>query len=139
MKQKLVKFYIKYTIHKPVLFIFVIAVGLFSILCLSFTTKTNVISTYDCYIENGIVYVSKKIETQLDVIYLYSDRNEAVYMCSVIKTQIIDDVTSFELSKEEGIVNLQDWNMQKMKIDIPCEEMTLFKRVFIKGGRVYNE
>ena len=82
---------------------------------------------------NSIV-INAEIDAAPDKIYVYENRNEAVYLINVKNMERKDDATMlfidsgtefFELSAAENI-----------KIDIPIGEITLFERVFLKGGKI---
>lgn len=134
MNNKFINTYVKYTAKKPILFFTMIIIGVLSIIILSLSTKTSVVITSDGVVNDYSITVSGKVDSYTDFIYTYNDRNDQVYIVKISETVHEGEQTIFFLKgNNEYIVAM---NQQEIKIDIPVREMTIFERVFLKGGKV---
>ena len=134
MSKRFINAYVKYVAKKPILFFAMIGIFVFSILYVSLTTKTSLIQTYDgTMIENSIV-VNAEIKTAPDKIYVYENRNEAVFRVSVTNIDHNNRTTTFFLNDGTELSKISEAEM--IKIDIPIGEISLFERIFLKGSKV---
>lgn len=134
MKKRFIKFYIKYTTKIPILFFSVILFGVMTIVSLSLLTKTSVIISSDCVINNCSIIVDGKIESHTGFIYVYSDRNEQIYSVEVYETNYENNKTIFLVKGNHEFIS--DMNKKEIKVDIPIREITILERVFLKGGKI---
>lgn len=134
MSKKFINTYVKYTAKKPILFFAMILVGVLSIVILALTTKTIVIFTGDGVVDGYSIVVNGNIDTYTGFIYAYSDRNERMYSVEIFETIHEEEQTIFLLKGNDEYISTM--NQKEIKIDIPIREMTIFERVFLKGGKV---
>ena len=135
MNKKFVNTYVKYTAKKPLLFFAMILVGVLSITILALSTKTSLMLSANGVVNGySIVFNGEADSSYTGFIYVYSDRNEGVYSVEVLKTIHEKEQTIFLLDDNNGYISTM--NQQEIKIDIPIREMTIFERVFLKGGKV---
>lgn len=134
MNKKFINAYVKYTAKKPILFFAMIFIGVFSILILSFSTKTSIVFTSDGVVNDHSIMVSGKVDSYTGFIYAYNDRNDQVYSVEISETVHAGEQTIFLLKGDNEYITAM--NQQEIKVDIPMREMTIFERVFLKGGKV---
>jgi hypothetical protein len=136
MGKRFINTYIKYTAKKPILFFVMIGVFVFFILFIALTTRTSLIQKYDGAMTGNTIVVSAVIKTKPDVIYVYENRNEAVFLLSVTGIVNNDDSTIFFVNGNAELSEITDAEI--IKFDIPVGEISLFERVFLKGGKVHG-
>ena len=134
MGKRFINTYIKYTAKKPILFFAMIGVFIFFIFYVSLTTKTSLIQSYDGTMAGNTIVINVEIDTALDKIYVYENRNEAVYIINIKNMECTDNTTILFIDNETELHELSA--TENIKIDIPISEITLFERVFLKGGKV---
>lgn len=134
MKNYFINTYVKYTAKKPILFIAMIFIGVFSIIILSLSTKTSVVLTSDGVVDDRSIVVFGKMDSHTGFIYAYNDRNDQVYSVEISETVYEEGETIFILKGDNEYIATM--NQQEIKVDIPIREMTIFERVFLKGGKV---
>lgn len=65
-------------------------------------------------------------------VYVYENRNEAVYKVKIEPEMVRQENNSLEISVNQlGFIPQSD----SVNIDIPIQEITLFRRVFLQGGK----
>lgn len=134
MGKRFINTYIKYTAKKPVLFFAMIGMFLFLILFVSLTTKTSLIQSYDGTIARNTVVINAVINTTPENIYVYENRNEAVYLMNVKNMERMNNTTMLFVDSDAEFLELSA--TENIKIDIQIGEITLFEHVFLKGGKV---
>lgn len=137
MSKKLINTYVTYTSKKPLIVISVILLGMFLILYMTLSTKTNIIKTYNGSISGNSVTISAKLDKIPDMLYIYKDRNEAIYSVKVVNAEHKAKATVIAVSTDSQTVPFKE--SDHIKVDIPIGEITLFERVFLKGGKSNNE
>lgn len=134
MGKRFINTYIKYTAKKPILFFVMIGVFVFFILFVSLTTKTSLVQSYEGIMSGDTIVINAEINTAPEKIYIYENRNEAVFLINVKSMEYEDNSTMLFVDNDAGLLGLSD--AKNIKIDIPVGEITLFERVFLKGGKV---
>ena len=134
MGKRFINTYIKYTAKKPILFFLMIGVFLFFIFFISLTTKTSVIKSYDATIAGNTIVINAEIDSAPDKIYVYVNRNEAVFLINVKSINRTNNKTVLIIDNEVELHEL--FSVENITIDVPVSEMTLFERVFLRGGKV---
>lgn len=134
MKNNFINTYVKYTTKKPILFFAMIFIGVISIIILSLSTKTSVVLTSDGVVNDRSIVVSGKMDSYTGFIYAYNDRNDQVYSVEIFETVHIGEQTVFLLKGDNEYITTM--NQREIKVDIPMREMTIFERVFLKGGKI---
>lgn len=128
---KIANTYVKYTVKKPVLFFLLIFVSVGLILLLSITTKTNLFLTCDASIDRDKIIVDGLVESCTGQLYVYDNREERIYPVAISRTVQDGGTTIFYITDTEALVNLP----REVKADIPADEISLFERIFIRGGK----
>ena len=134
MGKRFINTYIKYTAKKPILFFLMIGVFLFFIFFISLTTKTSVIKSYDATIAGNTIVINAEIDSAPDKIYVYVNRNEAVFLINVKSINRTNNKTVLIIDNEVELHEL--FSVENITIDVPVSEITLFERVFLRGGKV---
>jgi len=134
MGKRLINTYIKYTAKKPILVFATIGVFMFLIFFISLTTKTSLIQSYEGTITENTIVINAKVEITPENIYIYENRNEAVYLINVKKIDNTENLTIIFVDNDTVVFEMTE--SRNIKIDIPIGEITLFERVFLKGGKV---
>ncbi|MCL2813613.1 MAG: hypothetical protein FWD23_03340 [Oscillospiraceae bacterium] len=132
MNKRFINTYIKYTAKKPVLFFAMIGIFVFFILFISLTTKTSLIQSYNGLIFGDTIVVNAELKTVPESIFVYVNRNEAVYLINIKSMEHEDNSTILFIdnNEEHGLAAAEN-----IKIDIAVGEITLFERIFLKGGK----
>ncbi len=132
MKKQSANLYVKMTAKNPFLFLSLILISVLILLGVTLTTKVDVIETYDAKFENNTIHIENVDYDSLHEIYVYENRNEAVYKIQVEQEMIKKDSNFIEI-----LVKDLDFEPQAeyVKVDIPVREITLFRRVFLQGGK----
>ena len=134
MGKRFINTYVKYVVKKPILFFAMIGVFVFLILFVSLTTKTSLIQSYEGLIFGDTIVINAEINTVPENIYVYENRNEAVYLVNIKSMEHEDNSTVLIIGNNTELHGLPA--AENIKIDIPVDEITLFERVFLKGGKV---
>ena len=134
MSKKIIDAYVKYTAKKPILFFAMIVIGVLSIFILSLSTKTSVVVSNDGIVNSYSVTINGEIDSYTGFIYVYNDRNDRVYSIEISETIHKNGQTIFFTEDENEYISTI--NQQKIKVDVPIREVTIFERVFLKGGRM---
>ncbi len=130
--KKIESLYFKYTVKKPILFFAVIAFNVILIMIIAFLTKTSEVITCEAIIEGNHVIVFDNVESHTGYIYVYSDRNEHVYCIEVAQKKAENGGTVFYPITQEDFALLDKNNIHA---DVPIEEISLFERIFMRGGK----
>ena len=132
MRKKYANLYVKMTAKSPFLFLILILISTIFLLGVTLTTKVDVIETYEAKVENNQICIQNRNDITLDEIYVYENRNEAVYKVIIEPEMIRQESNSLEIPVNElGFIPLSD----SVNIDIPIRKITLFRRVFLQGGK----
>lgn len=132
MRKKYANLFVKMTAKSPLLFLLLILLSVLFLFGVTLTTKVDVIKTYNVKIENDKICIQNASDFMPDEVYVYENRNEAVY-----KVKIEPEMVSWENNSLEISVNQLSFIPQSdyVYIDIPIQKITLFRRVFIQGGK----
>lgn len=133
MNKKLANLFVQITAKHPLPFIGCIVLGVGFILSLTLSTNVSVISTYDGSVKSGNIIIEHRVSDLRDKIYVYTNRNEAVYSIEITEDNVKygSNLTIIQL---EG--NIDSVTTDKVKVDITIGKTTLFERVFLKGGKI---
>lgn len=134
MNKKYINTYVKYTVKKPILFFAMIIINIFLIISLSLSTKTSVMLTIDGVVYDRSIVVSGKVDLDTGFIYAYNDRNDQVHSVEISETFYEEGKTIFLLKGDNEYIATM--NQCEIKVDIPVREITIFERVFLKGGKI---
>lgn len=132
MRKKYANLYVKMTAKSPLLFLMLILISIIFLFGVTLTTKVDVIKTYKVKIQNNKICIQNVNEITWNEVYVYENRNEAVYKVKIEPEMIRQENNSLEISVNQlGFIPQSD----SINIDIPIQEITLFRRVFIQGGK----
>lgn len=132
MKKKSANLYVKMTAKSPLLFLFLILISIIFLFGVTLTTKVDVIKTYKVKVENNKICIRNVNDITMNEVYVYENRNEAVYKVKIQPEMLRQENNSLEISVNElGFIPQSD----SVNIDIPIREITLFRRVFLQGGK----
>ena len=132
MRKKYANLYVKWTAKNPLLFLILILVSIIFLFGVTLTTEVDVIETYNVKIENNKICIQGINDISLNEVYVYENRNEAVYKVIIAPEMVRQERDSLEISVDElGFIPQSD----SVSIDIPIGKITLFRRVFIQGGK----
>ena len=96
------------------------------------TTKVDVIKTYNIKIENDKICIQNASGIMPDEVYVYENRNEAVYKIKIEPEMVSRENNSLEISVNQlSFIPQSDY----VYIDSPVQKITLFRRVFVQGGK----
>lgn len=131
MKKKSANLYVKLTAKSAILFVLLILLSVTFILYITINTKVDVVRTYEGRIEGNQIIINNIRHYKLDKIYVYVNRNESVYTVDINKNLTFDNncmIIDYDVDKFQFTSNL-------VKVDIPIKKVTLFERVFMRGGK----
>ena len=132
MRKKYANLYVKMTAKSPILFLLLILISIIFLFGVTLTTKVDVIETFKVKVENNKICIQNVSNITLNEIYVYENRNEAVYKVKIEPEMVRQENNSLEISVNQlGFIPQSD----SVNIDIPIREITLFRRVFIQGGK----
>ncbi len=132
MRKKYANLYVKMTAKSPLLFLFLILISTIFLFGVTLTTKVDVIETYKAKVENNKICIQDVYDITLTEVYVYENRNEAVYKVIIEPEMVSQGNNSLEISVNElGFIPQSDF----VNIDIPIRKITLFRRVFLQGGK----
>jgi hypothetical protein len=118
----------------PFLGFVVLGIGL--LLSLMLNTKISVIKTYCAQVVQTESQTAVMIGTDdiMDAIgYIYSNKNEAVYTVSIVKTENASQQTLLYFD-DNGQKALNALSGKELFIDIPQRKESLLYQIFVKGG-----
>lgn len=133
MKKQTTNKYVKLIVKSPCVFLGLILLCIVALLYITLSTTVDVVKTYEARIEDNRIII---LESGPDIprnIYIYEDRDKVVYHLEIEPSDVIkyDDYNL--------IIPLGDFAIERgcdfVKVDIPIKEITLFRRVFLQGGR----
>ena len=133
MNKRLINTYVKYTAKKPILFFAMIIIFLFVIISLTLSTKTNVIIIREGTVDDNIIIINGIYSSHAGRLYVYTNRNEAVHHITIAETIHQYGKTFFVF---EDNVEFLGKIEQQISVDIPVREITIFERLFLRGGRI---
>lgn len=132
MTKKHANLYVKMTVKSPLLFLMLILISIIFLFGVTLTTKVDVIKTYKVKIQNNKICIQNVNEITRNEVYVYENRNEAVYKVKIEPEMIRQENNSLEISVNQlGFIPQSD----SVNIDVPIQEITLFRRVFLQGGK----
>lgn len=132
MRKKYANLYVKMTAKSPLLFLVLILISTIFLFGVTLTTKVDVIETYRAKVENNKICIQDVYDITLTEVYVYENRNEAVYKVIIEPEMVSQETNSLEISVNElGFIPQSDF----VNIDIPIRKITLFRRVFLQGGK----
>ena len=132
MKKKYANLFVKMTAKSPLLFLILILISIIFLFGVTLTTKVDVIETYKVQVENDTIRIQNINDITFDEVYVYENRNEAVYKVIIEPEMIRQENNSLEISVNElGFIPQSDF----VNVDIPIRKVTLFRRVFLQGGK----
>lgn len=132
MRKKYANLYVKMTAKSPLLFLILILISTIFLFGVTLTTKVDVIETYKAKVENNQIYIQDVNDITMNEVYVYENRNEAVYKVIIEPEMFRQESNSLEISVNElGFIPQSD----SVNIDIPIRKITLFRRVFLQGGK----
>ena len=134
--KKLANTYVKYVAKKPVLFLGLLIVSVAIIMILTLTTKTNLVVTYDAVIDEECIRVNDAVTPCKNFLYVYSNRNEYVYRIEMTDRHYDEDSTTFSVIITDELTQLKQ---QDIQVDIPVKEISLFERIFLRGGKANEQ
>jgi hypothetical protein len=132
MRKKYANLYVKLTAKSPFLFLILILISIVFLFGVTLTTKVDVIETCNVKVENNKICIQNVTDIMLDEVYVYENRNEAVYKVKIEPEMVRQENNSLEISVNElGFIPQSDF----VNVDIPIQQITLFRRVFLQGGK----
>ena len=132
MRKKYANLYVKMTAKSPLLFLILILISIIFLFGVTLTTEVDVIETYKVKVENNKICIQNVNNLTLNEVYVYENRNEAVYKVKIEPEMVRQENNSLEISVNElGFIPQSD----TVNIDIPIRKITLFRRVFLQGGK----
>lgn len=132
MRKKTANLFVKMTAKSPLLFLGLILLSVVIILYITLTTEVDVIQTYDAKVEGNTLMISQVNRQNLSKLYVYENRERAVYCLEPEEGDIDWDGTGMLVSLEEPFFEPET---DFVKVDIPVRKISLFRRVFLQGGK----
>ncbi len=132
MRKKYANLYVKITAKSPLLFLILILISTIFLFGVTLTTKVDVIETYKAKFENNQICIQDVNDITMNEVYVYENRNEAVYKVIIEPEMFRQESNSLEISVNELEFIPQS---DSVNIDIPIRKITLFRRVFLQGGK----
>lgn len=132
MRKKYANLYVKMTAKSPLLFLLLILISIIFLMGVTLMTTVDVIKTYNVKVENNKICVQDIGDIVPDEVYVYENRNEAVYKVMIKPEMVSQEKDSLEISVNDlGFIPQAD----SVNIDVPLRKITLFRRVFLQGGK----
>lgn len=132
MRKKRANLFVKLTAKSPLLFLLLIFISIIFLFGVTLTTKVDVIETYNAKVENNKICVQNVTDLPENEVYIYENRNEAVYKVITEPEMFSQENNSLEIPLNKlGFIPQSD----SVKIDISIQKITLFRRVFLQGGK----
>jgi len=120
------------TAKSPLLFLLLILISIIFLMGVTLMTTVDVIKTYNVKVENNKICVQDIGDIVPDEVYVYENRNEAVYKVMIKPEMVSQENNSLEISVNDlGFIPQAD----SVNIDVPLRKITLFRRVFLQGGK----
>ena len=109
-----------------------ILISIIFLMGVTLMTTVDVIKTYNVKVENNKICVQDIGDIVPDEVYVYENRNEAVYKVMIKPEMVSQEKDSLEISVNDlGFIPQAD----SVNIDVPLRKITLFRRVFLQGGK----
>lgn len=132
MRKKRANLFVKLTAKSPLLFLLLIFISIVFLFGVTLTTKVDVIETYNAKVENNKICVQNVTDLPENEVYIYENRNEAVYKVITEPEMFSQENNSLEIPLNKlGFIPQSD----SVKIDISIQKITLFRRVFLQSGK----
>lgn len=132
MRKKYANQFVKMTAKSPLLFLILILISITFLFGVTLTTKVDVIRTYKVKVENNKICIRDVNDIPWNEVYVYENRNEAVYKVKIEPEMVRQESNSLEISVNQlGFIPQSDF----VNIDVPIQKITLFRRVFLQGGK----
>lgn len=132
MRKKRANLFVKLTAKSPLLFLLLIFISIIFLFGVTLTTKVDVIETYNAKVENNKICVQNVTDLPENEVYIYENRNEAVYKVITEPEMFSQENNSLEIPLNKlGFIPQSD----SVKVDISIQKITLFRRVFLQGGK----
>lgn len=132
MRKKYANLYVKMTAKSPLLFLLLILISIIFLMGVTLMTTVDVIKIYNVKVENNKICVQDIGDIVPDEVYVYENRNEAVYKVMIKPEMVSQENNSLEISVNDlGFIPQADY----VNIDVPLRKITLFRRVFLQGGK----
>ena len=132
MRKKTANLFVKLTAKSPLLFLGLILLSVVIILYITLTTEVDVIQTYDAKVQGNTLMISQVNRQNLSKLYVYENREKAVYCLEPEEEEIEWSTTGVKVYPGEDFF---DWETDSVKVDIPVRKISLFRRVFLQGGK----
>ena len=137
MKFSIEKFSIKYIVKKPIIYFLTVFMGISLFVSLTLTTQVPIMKTYIAKIDIGkdkivLILADELVYRSMDTIYFYIDKELSVYK---ICDYSFSDKGIIVTNTSEMASIIQNCNTSSVNIDIKQGEISLFKQIFIKGGK----
>lgn len=125
-------------IKKPYLFFLFVLIGISIILFLLLTTEVPVINTYAANIQKSqeqyLLSCDEAIfGSNFDTIYLYKDKNEAMYKIS--NYMVLNENQVLVRPLDDSILAIIDETINEINVEMSSHNITLFEAIFMKGGK----
>lgn len=132
MRKKTANLFVKMTAKSPLLFLGLILLSVVIILYITLTTEVDVIQTYEAKVEGNTLMISQVNRQNLSKLYVYENREKAVYCLEPEEEEIEWSTTGVKVFPGEDFF---DGETDFVKVDIPVRKISLFRRVFLQGGK----
>ncbi|MNI52884.1 hypothetical protein D3C73_1076910 [compost metagenome] len=135
MNKKTSNLFVKLTAKHPLPFIGIVTISIAALLGLTLSTQLNTINTYNGVIDQNNIIIHEPVTNINNKIYVYTNRNEFIYPLQITdNVEYGADTTTIRLDKDSPFSD-----SDKVKVDVGKGEITLFERVFLKGGKVNHD
>lgn len=98
MRKKYANLFVKMTAKSPLLFLLLILLSVLFLFGVTLMTKVDVIKTYNVKIENDKICIQNASDFMPDEVYVYENRNEAVYKIKIEPEMVSRENNSVEIS-----------------------------------------
>jgi len=134
-KGKFVRFFVKYAVKTPIIYLAIVIIGVSAFVSLTLTTKVPIFETYSGFVSytdhTYSIKIDKEITGDVSTIFLYIDKNTATYRINDISVN--GNTVTFTTNDDEAIMLLQ--TTSKLSFDVQISSMTLFRQIFLNGGK----
>jgi hypothetical protein len=128
--------YIRWMTRTPWPFLGFVGLGIGLFLYLMLSTKIEVIKTYSAQVIQNQTQITVGIKEDLitdAIVYIYSNKNEAVYPVSIVKTENVSPQTLLYFD-DNGQKVLSALLGKELFIDITQRKESLLYQIFVRGG-----
>ena len=102
------------------------------IIGLSLYIKTDTMFTVKVAVNDSEICLEENIDISTDYLYVYSDRNEDVYLIH-IENIYQKDGRTYVVGNKEDMEKIR--NLSNLIADVPIGKVSVFERIFLKGGK----